>query len=529
MIIKTLKNYQDDRNNKIEYNGKEYSCEIYLSENSKNNKLTIHDEAQINYLKIQFCCNNACVTINKVSDGKFFLQLGENCNISIGNEVTCTGITIIFTAEGTKCTIGNDVMLASNVKIKTHDHHPIFDINSKNRVNQSKDIIIRDHVWICDNAYIGKGSIIEEGSVIGYGSFVTSTIPNNCIATGIPARVIKTNIAWERPLLNWAEPFYKNNASSISISNFWNPTIKNPFTAQKIKHSLTREHIIWAYRLFLEREPENEAVVESKLSDIKTLRQLRMSLLESQEYKNNETLHKQLHAIHDNRINIIFLHLQKTFGTAFNNFLRKTFGNACFDMKQFLDARSSAPGREQHVFTGHVDFNFYKRLIIPERTLFLSVVRHPVERACSWHNFHKDEYWKGKRYSLKEAFAIKNEHAMANCFSNSQCRNLTGKHTFAEAKAVIESNNFLIGCFSYPDIFMKKCCDVFACPPATLEKMNVASEPSYMESYKKDTELLDLLYEYNMEDIKLYAYVKKRQCIANFITPPEMFRCNQEG
>ncbi len=39
---------------------------------------------------------------------------------------------------------------------------------------------------------------IGNGSIIGAMSLVKSIIPNNCIAAGIPARVIRKNIAWSR-------------------------------------------------------------------------------------------------------------------------------------------------------------------------------------------------------------------------------------------------------------------------------------------------------------------------------------------
>ena len=48
------------------------------------------------------------------------------------------------------------------------------------------------------NAVILKGVIIDDGAVIGINSVVTKDIPKNCIAAGIPAKVIKRNILWKR-------------------------------------------------------------------------------------------------------------------------------------------------------------------------------------------------------------------------------------------------------------------------------------------------------------------------------------------
>jgi SAM-dependent methyltransferase len=48
---------------------------------------------------------------------------------------------------------------------------------------------------------------------------------------------------------------------------------------------MTREHIIWAYRLFLDREPENEAVISGKLDAWRTTPELRAHFMSSQEFQ----------------------------------------------------------------------------------------------------------------------------------------------------------------------------------------------------------------------------------------------------
>ena len=54
---------------------------------------------------------------------------------------------------------------------------------------------------------------------------------------------------------------------------------------------LTREHVIWGYRLFLDREPENESVIEEKIATNRGTRQLRTNFMLSPEFgKNNPDL-----------------------------------------------------------------------------------------------------------------------------------------------------------------------------------------------------------------------------------------------
>ncbi len=48
---------------------------------------------------------------------------------------------------------------------------------------------------------------------------------------------------------------------------------------------LTRDHVVWAYRLLLDREPESEAVILPKLKGYQTTRQLRADIVTSREYQ----------------------------------------------------------------------------------------------------------------------------------------------------------------------------------------------------------------------------------------------------
>ena len=47
---------------------------------------------------------------------------------------------------------------------------------------------------------------------------------------------------------------------------------------------LTREHVIWGYRLFLDREPENEFVIDEKIETTRDTRQLRNNFMLSPEF-----------------------------------------------------------------------------------------------------------------------------------------------------------------------------------------------------------------------------------------------------
>lgn len=64
--------------------------------------------------------------------------------------------------------------------------------------NQKNKIIINDHVWIGHSVTILKGTNVGPGSIIGANSLVTKKFPNNCIITGVPAKITRKNVCWCR-------------------------------------------------------------------------------------------------------------------------------------------------------------------------------------------------------------------------------------------------------------------------------------------------------------------------------------------
>ena len=89
-------------------------------------------------------------------------------------------------------------MLAKNIEIRTGDSHCIFDTITGQKINPAKNVILQSHVWVGAHVKILKGVTISSNSVIGTSSVVTNNIPANCIAAGIPAKVIKTGTNWKR-------------------------------------------------------------------------------------------------------------------------------------------------------------------------------------------------------------------------------------------------------------------------------------------------------------------------------------------
>lgn len=88
-----------------------------------------------------------------------------------------------------KVNIGNDVMFAPNVQIYTATHPT--DKELRKTVEYGKEINIGNDVWIGGGSIILPGVSIGNNCVIGAGSVVTKNIPDNSMAVGNPAKVIK--------------------------------------------------------------------------------------------------------------------------------------------------------------------------------------------------------------------------------------------------------------------------------------------------------------------------------------------------
>lgn len=122
----------------------------------------------------------------------------DNCTIQVGDWTSIERAGVSVVEPGNKVTIGQDCMISHDLTIRTSDSHPIYDMNTKDRVNNSKDVIINDHVWIGAYSHILKGVTVNENSAIGISSVVTKDVPSNCVVAGNPAKVVKRDVIWTR-------------------------------------------------------------------------------------------------------------------------------------------------------------------------------------------------------------------------------------------------------------------------------------------------------------------------------------------
>ena len=145
------------------------------------------------------------VVISDFVDVYGLLYSQSHGRISIGSHVRIgRGVQI----RSGKCVeIGDNSIISANVIISDNNNHPISVKFRKVRSlmppssemhlwkwSESKPIIIKNNVWIGENARICKGVVIGNNSVVAANAVVTKDVPDNCIAAGNPAKIVKTDI-----------------------------------------------------------------------------------------------------------------------------------------------------------------------------------------------------------------------------------------------------------------------------------------------------------------------------------------------
>lgn len=125
----------------------------------------------------------------------------NNNKLMIGENFFSTGDMHIEFANRSNLTlnIGNDCMFGQGVNIMLDDCHKIYDLTSGVQINKpQKGICIGNKVWLARDVRVLKDVSIADNTVVATGSVVSkSSIENNVILAGIPARKVKENITWK--------------------------------------------------------------------------------------------------------------------------------------------------------------------------------------------------------------------------------------------------------------------------------------------------------------------------------------------
>jgi acetyltransferase-like isoleucine patch superfamily enzyme len=171
-----------------------------------NNTIQIMDNSGLNNILFHIQGDYNTIIIHKNVDWSFLGEGGgriwhENnyTFLEIGEGTTLVSVMFSLSEDNSKIIVGKDCMISNTVEIANGDGHAIVDMSTKKKINNARDIIIKDQVWIGSHVTILKGAIIEKNTVIGAGAIVTKGFnEENIIIAGIPGKIIKRGITWDR-------------------------------------------------------------------------------------------------------------------------------------------------------------------------------------------------------------------------------------------------------------------------------------------------------------------------------------------
>jgi serine acetyltransferase len=111
------------------------------------------------------------------------ISIGDRCLVGKGSGIV----------GHLSITIGNDVWTGHHVYITDQNHgYGDLDRPISQQVMPERPVSIGDGSWLGHGTVVLPGASIGRHVVIGANSVVTGHIPDNSVAAGVPARVIKT-------------------------------------------------------------------------------------------------------------------------------------------------------------------------------------------------------------------------------------------------------------------------------------------------------------------------------------------------
>lgn len=116
---------------------------------------------------------------------RVYIRAGVEGSVILDDGAALNTFVQIYGHGGVK--IGKAAQIGPGTIITTSGH----DYRATDLALDNAPIAIGERVWIGSNCAILPGVTIGDRAVIGAGAVVASDIPSNCVAVGVPARVIR--------------------------------------------------------------------------------------------------------------------------------------------------------------------------------------------------------------------------------------------------------------------------------------------------------------------------------------------------
>jgi maltose O-acetyltransferase len=127
----------------------------------------------------------------KMGSGEILLQARTaSAEIRIGHGNAFSNNVSVVANQ--RVEIADRCQIGDMAAIYDSDFHEIDPATRLRSAGESRPVRIGSNVWLGSRCMVLKGVAIGDNSVIGAMSLVTKSIPPNCLAAGIPARVIRS-------------------------------------------------------------------------------------------------------------------------------------------------------------------------------------------------------------------------------------------------------------------------------------------------------------------------------------------------
>jgi acetyltransferase-like isoleucine patch superfamily enzyme len=123
--------------------------------------------------------------------------IGHGCKIRIHQGEVRIGAKTVMGQECTisayqRVAVGHECVIADRVMLIDFDHG-VVEVERPIRLQgiYKRDVQVGNNCWIGSGACILRGVTIGDNAIIGTSAVVTKSLPDNAVAAGIPARVIR--------------------------------------------------------------------------------------------------------------------------------------------------------------------------------------------------------------------------------------------------------------------------------------------------------------------------------------------------
>lgn len=126
--------------------------------------------------------------VGRINPIKYARKIGVNMK----GKVHLYSKSIGWSTEPWIITLGDNVHITEGVRFVAHDGGTLLFRDKVPDLELTKPIVVGDNVYIGNNVIILPGVTIGNNVIVGAGAIVSKDIPDNSVAVGVPAKVIKS-------------------------------------------------------------------------------------------------------------------------------------------------------------------------------------------------------------------------------------------------------------------------------------------------------------------------------------------------